>query len=96
MTVVQLIRKCIAFYGIPLFIVMITKALIPNLNRMNSVHIAKSYFPNIYFNLSSYIRLGVPRDLMPSGSSTLHISHFFHDCNKSPSFCTYTIFSKYT
>jgi hypothetical protein len=56
--VAQLVGIFLFFYGTWMFIVIFTKELIPNLNRMDSVHMATSCFPNICFNI---ILLSSPR-----------------------------------
>jgi hypothetical protein len=43
---------------------------VPILSQMNPVHTFPPYFPNIHSNISSRLRLGLPRGLFPSGFLT--------------------------
>jgi hypothetical protein len=71
LTVTQLVKKFIAFYGTRRIIIVFTRdpppPLFTILSQMNPVHNLPPYFPRFIPTLSSYLRLGFPGGLFSSG-----------------------------
>jgi hypothetical protein len=52
---------------------------VPILSQMNPVHIVTYYFSKVRFNITSYLCLGLPSGLFPSGfPNVVYISNISH------------------
>lgn len=68
----QLVKKCLGFYGSRRFIngICTNPPTVPVPSQINPTHILQHIFLTLILILSSYLHLGHPSSLFPSGVST--------------------------